>query len=348
VPWIAAAVGTLLKGPVAFVLVAVPLAVAATIAPTRPAWREVAVVRGGLVAALIVAALYVPMGLLDASYLAAFTATNLRRFGAESPHAAPAWSYLVWIPLLALPWTAVGAGALVAAARDPARRRLVLWPATIAVVLALPQGKLPTYALSAVAPLALAIGPALVRPGAGEDRTVRAGAWLLAGVVGAAAFAVPFVAGDYPVGVAGRAGLTLALLAAAGAVGWALVARRAWVPALLLAATLVLEPLAVRVVIPAVARLHSDRDTAAVVRSAEPAPVIAFAARMPSLVFYLGAPVVRTDDLAVVRDVWAQNGLAFLATGRRHFASIEGALGDRAHVWYATPRRRLYANRPRP
>jgi hypothetical protein len=187
-----------------------------------------------------------------------------------------------------------------------------------------------------------------VRPGAGDDRGIRAGAWLLAVVVAVAGSAVPFVARDYPVGAAGRAALVVALLAAAGAVEWALVKRRTWVPALVLAATLAVEALAVGLVLPAVARLHSDRDTAAVVRKAGPAPVIAFAARMPSLVFYLGAPVIRTDDLNVVRDLWAQDGTAFLATGRKHFAEIEGALGDRAHVWYATPRRRLYANHPPP
>jgi hypothetical protein len=78
------------------------------------------------------------------------------------------------------------------------------------------------------------------------------------------------------------------------------------------------------------------------------APVIAFAIRDPSLSFYLRAAILYTSDRDLVRDVFADPGLAFLVTSPAHFAEVEDALGDTAHVWHATCRRRLYANRPPP
>ena len=97
------------------------------------------------------------------------------------------------------------------------------------------------------------------------------------------------------------------------------------------------------------AALHSDRAFAQLIAATEhDAPVIAFAARAPSLVFYLERPVVNTDDPKVVRDLFDGAGAIFLVTGHRHFAFIERLLGERAHRWSETPRRRLYANRPPP
>jgi hypothetical protein len=118
------------------------------------------------------------------------------------------------------------------------------------------------------------------------------------------------------------------------------------VPAVALATVLVLYPALVHVVAPAVARVQSDRDAAALVAAAGSGPVLAFSALAPSLVFYLRAPVVWTEDTSLVRDLFARDEPVFLVTGRRHFARIEELLGDRAHVWHATRRRRLYANRP--
>ena len=71
----------------------------------RPAWRDLGLVRGGIVTGLIAAVLYVPVGLLDPTYLHTFAVTNLRRFTPESRHAAPVWYYLVWVPAMFFPWT---------------------------------------------------------------------------------------------------------------------------------------------------------------------------------------------------------------------------------------------------
>src|SRR5216684_8271792 len=75
VPYVAAGLGVLVKGPLAVLLVAGPLALAA-LGP-RPRVAELGLVRGTLAVVALGALLYVPAGLLDASYLSAFAATHV-------------------------------------------------------------------------------------------------------------------------------------------------------------------------------------------------------------------------------------------------------------------------------
>ena len=351
-PYVAAGLGTLVKGPVAAVLVLGPLALAALVRRPRPGAGEVGLGRGILLCCGVGALLYVPLGLLDRTYLTAFAATNLRRFGAASPHAAGIHFYFVWIPILLLPWTLLAGPAVVRAWRDPGRRALVVWAAFVPALLTLPRGKLATYALSALLPLALIVGPELARtalagPTAEEQPVLRAGGWLAAvALVGVASLAV--ATSVYPLAPLGRT------VVAAAALGWAAVLavllrgdRLAGVPLAVLGAMLTLYPLGVRLVAPAVAALHSTRDLARLAADAGPAPMIAFAVRDPSLTFYLRTPVIHTADMALVRDVFAADGAAFLVTSPRHFAEVEAGLGARAQIWHETRRRRLYSNRPR-
>jgi hypothetical protein len=139
-----------------------------------------------------------------------------------------------------------------------------------------------------------------------------------------------------------------ALALAAGMLGWAARRRAGLVPAAALAALLAVYPALVHLVAPGVARVQSDRDAAELVAAAGPAPVLAFSALAPSMAFYLRTPVIWTEDTSLVRDLFAKDEPAFLVTGRRHFGRIEELLGERAHVWHATRRRRLYGNRPPP
>lgn len=346
VPYVATGLGLLVKGPLAVLLVAGPLALAAIVQRPRPRVAELGMVRGTLAVVALGALLYVPVGLLDASYLSAFAATNVRRLGSESPHAGPIHYYLLWLPALLLPWALFVPGPLRRAARDPARRPLLLWAVFVPAVLTLARGKLATYALSALAPLALIVGTELASgPAAKERTTLRLGGALAALVLlagaGAALFAAP-----------GQLTLSVRVLLAGAGLGWAvgllLALRRErvdLVPAAVLGAVLTLYPLGVRGVAPAVAALHSDREAARLIAGAGAAPVVAFGIHDPSLTFYLRAPVIHTEDTRLVRDLFAGDGLAFLVTGRRHFAQVEQLLGAQAHLWLETPRRRLYANR---
>src|SRR5258705_421534 len=135
--------------------------------------------------------------------------------GSESPHAGPIHYYLLWLPALLLPWTLFVPGPLRRAARDPARRPLLLWAVFVPAVLTLARGKLATYALSALAPLALIVGTELAsEPAAKERTTLRLGGALAALVLlagaGAALFAAP-----------GHLTLSVRVLLAGAGLGWA-------------------------------------------------------------------------------------------------------------------------------
>src|SRR2546422_2140242 len=260
VPYVAAGLGLLVKGPLAVLLVAGPLALAAIVQRPRPRVAELGMGRGTLAVVALGALLYVPVGLLDASYLSAFAATNVRRLGSESPHAGPIHYYLLWLPALLLPWTLFAPGPLWRAARDPARRPLLLWAVFVPAVLTLARGKLATYALSALVPLALLVGTELANGPVAEDRTaLRAGGAL-------AALALLVGAGAALVVTRGPLALPAPGLLAPASLGWAigvlLVLRRERVhlgPAGGPGALLTLHPLAVRGVGPPVGALHSAR-----------------------------------------------------------------------------------------
>jgi len=354
IPYLAAAAGTLVKGPLAGVLTLGPLLLAVATARPRPSIRELGLGRGLLVAAIPVVAFWLAVGSLDRSYVAAFAATNVRRFDAASPHAGPPYYYLLWLPVLFLPWTLLAPRAVVDGARDPARRPLVLWAAFVPIVLTFARGKLATYALSALVPLALLVGPELARvlregPRAEEEGWLRAGAWIAVVLAAAGAVAAVVAGVRFPLPVVGSLALATVALAWSVALGralWTGATRR--VPALVLGAVVSVYVIASPAALPAIGRLHSDREAARLIAAAPSGPVVAFAARAPSLVFYLRAAVLRTEDLSFVADLFAHEEPVYLVAGYTHWDALERRLGARAHVWQSTSRRRLYANRPPP
>src|SRR5437867_4475546 len=242
--------------------------------------------------------------------LRGLAATNVRRLSAASPHAAPVWYYALWLPILFLPWTLLAPMALVHAARDPDRRALVAWAAFVPLVLTLAAGKLATYVLPALPALALVVGPELARvvarhPEATRTRVPQLSGWLGVLLLGVAAAAAAVAARSYPVPALGRAAFAAAALAWALALAIALSGHRQHaVPLALLGAVLTLHPVFVRFAAPAVSALHSDHAMAQLLAQAGPAPVIAFGSQAPSLVFYLGTPVVHTEDPRLVRDLF--------------------------------------------
>jgi 4-amino-4-deoxy-L-arabinose transferase-like glycosyltransferase len=353
-PWIAAGLGMLVKGPIALLLTIGPLALAWTLTRPRPRLGALRLIAGLTTTAAIAGLLYVPVALLDASYVRHFAETNVARLGAGAPHDSPLWYYVVWLPALLLPWTFFAPPTLARAARDPTRRALLAWAVFVPLVLTLARGKLATYALSALVPLALLVGPPLAAAAAGEvdagtARALRVAGWIGCMLLAAGAIGSVVAARFFPIGPAATIAVATAMAAAAGALAWTTRRRRAGlVPVAAVAAMLVLYPVLVHLVAPAVARVQSDRDAASLIAGAGPAPVLAFSALAPSLVFYLRSPLVWTEDPNLVRDLFARDEPVFLVTGRRHFGDIEALLGERAHVWHATRRRRLYANRPPP
>lgn len=353
-PYVAAAVATLIKGPLGAVLIFGPFALTALFRPPRPTWRELGLARGLAVASAMVATVWIPIWFFDPTYVAAFASTNIRRLGASSPHPAPVYYYLLWVPVLFLPWTLFALPALRRAASDPGRRPLLLWAAFVPAVLTLATGKLATYALSTLAPLGLLVGPDLARavlagPDPDDRLLFRAAGWLAAATLLGGTIAALLAGLWLPLPLIGR------LVLAAGTLVWAVALvgalrrdRPGLVPAVVLGATLSLYPVAVYWLAPALAALHSDRDAARVIANAGGAPVISWAAQAHSLTFYLGTPPVLSEDPDFVRDLWQKDALLFLITGRNHYTKIESLLGPKAHVWHTSGRRRLYANRPPP
>src|SRR5262249_20419987 len=160
---------------------------------------------------------------------------------------------------------------------------------------------------------------------ADEDRPVlRAVGWLTAGLLAVGGLAAPAVARTFPVPIGSR------LLLAAAGLAWgttlAMTMRRDRphaVPTVLLGALLTpcalpalshshsttLSPPALRPPPPAVSALRSDYDIARLIAGQDRAPVVSLSYRAPSLVFYLQAPVIHTEELQVVRDLFAGDGL---------------------------------------
>jgi 4-amino-4-deoxy-L-arabinose transferase-like glycosyltransferase len=347
-PFVAAGLGTLVKGPIAVVLTMGPLALAWALARPRPTPSAARLLAGFATTAAIAAALYGPMAQLDPSYVQHFVGTNVARLGANAPHAAPAWYYLAWLPALLLPWTLLAPAVLGGALREPAGRALVAWAVFVPAALTLARGKLATYALSGLVPLALLVGPPLARAvvDGADRRAIRVAGWIGGVLLAAGGVGVVVATRFFPIGAAATAAAAVALALAGGMLAWTARRRAGLVPAVALAAIVVVYAALVHLVGPGVARVRSDRDAAALVAAAGPAPVLAFSALAPSMVFYLRAPLVWTEDTDLVRELFAKEEPVFLLTTPRHFARIEELLGARAHVWHATPRRRLYGNRP--
>lgn len=352
VPYLLAALGTLVKGPIALALVGGPLALAVLVRPSRPTLREFGLIRGGLVVTAVIAALYLPVAVLDLDYVRHFVWTHVRRFGDQAPHAAPVWYYAVVLPILVLPWTFFAVAPLRRAARDPERRALLLWAVFVVVCMTFARGKLPTYVLSVLPPIALIVGPELAGAACTEKSgTLRSAGWLTLVVLAAGGSAVlllpVFAAVPFGGTTLALATVAIVLLGAAAGLAASLWRRcEAIIPLVVLGAMLAVYPLVVRFVMPAVAAVYSDREVARFIAGAGPSTVIAFKGQSSSLAFYLRGPVIETYDSRVVAELFARDEVVFLVTGRRHFAEIERLLGNQARRWHSSARRALYANRP--
>jgi hypothetical protein len=119
------------------------------------------------------------------------------------------------------------------------------------------------------------------------------------------------------------------------------------VPVVIAATAVAIHLASVRLLAPAVSRLHSDAALAAAMAAYPDAPVIAFDTQAASLAFYRRRPAGHTGSTADLGRLATDRAL-FVVVGARRGADVEAALGTRAHLWLATPRRRLYATIPPP
>lgn len=107
---------------------------------------------------------------------------NLERFnGPLEGHAGPWWTYLVVLPLLCLPWTALLVAVVWRVRRiwqDPESRLAVLWVGFVLVFFSISGTKLPHYVLYAMGPLAWLMAREAARAGTVLQGGVWAGLFL--------------------------------------------------------------------------------------------------------------------------------------------------------------------------
>lgn len=144
--------------------------------------------RYGLVAVLVAALISLPWVLsIHAQepdfWRFFFWHEHIRRFAAENAqHTRPWWFYLPILVVSSLPWAALLPGTLLQAWKDKRQAAtgfLLLWIILPLVFFSLSRGKLPTYIMPCLLPLAVLMGHALVeRINAGQGRGIRLNALL--------------------------------------------------------------------------------------------------------------------------------------------------------------------------
>lgn len=168
--YVATGLGTLVKGPVAAVLVGgatLPfLVVQGGWLAVRPAleWR------GMLLALLVALPWYALVAWRNPEFLHFFIVDqHIARYLWTTEHGEPIWFFLPVLPLALLPWTLLPVlnPSILWAARDPrtwspATRFLALWAAVVVVFFSLSTSKLLTYVLPAMPPLAILLARLIV------------------------------------------------------------------------------------------------------------------------------------------------------------------------------------------
>jgi 4-amino-4-deoxy-L-arabinose transferase-like glycosyltransferase len=210
------------------------------------------------------------------------------------------------------------------------------------------HGKLATYALPALPPLAIVVACA-VRALETAPAARRLAALGLATLVGALALAAPLVLqlDRAPWDALVAAGTAYLLLFPAAAITVALVW---WRRGLAGATSAIAACTAVGSVVfyaggaPLVSQVTSERGIADVITAHGEAPIVSYGVTPASLMFYVGRPVVRLDRPRALRQLLAEQPFAWIVTTPRHLEAIERVTP--VYPWLTTGRRVLYATHP--
>ena len=304
-----------------------------------------------LAGAVVAGPWYVAAGILDPTYLRVFLLQHhVGRFLGSAQialHPKPVWFY---IPVLIggfMPWTAALPAAVRAAWKQPHPDRsfCLTWAAGIFGFFSLSSGKLGTYILPCLPPLALVVGPYLADPG--ERRWLAGGWW---GVIGLCLATVPILLGLRVTGLNFvSVGTTLyALVLDPPAIAAMALLRRGRIDLVPIAIGIgILAGSAVfyRVAAPRISAWVSD---AQLVRSIpDPtAPVIAYQIRPASLLFYLGHPVPVVTKPARLAEMIEPDRLTFVVTSPKHIPELAAA--GTFYPWNTGARHVLFASQPPP
>jgi len=231
-----AALATLVKGPVGFILPALVLITFHVVNRTRDAIRRLLAPSNLLLFLVLVLPWFFGVALRrpDFPYYG-LVEESLHRFTSPQFHrSAPFWYYVPVIAAVCFPWSVLLPEAAWAAWRARARwtradRLLISWVVVVVVFFSISQSKLPGYVLTAVVALGALIARVLDlawdRPGGRASRLVVRGAIALTAIagLGAALLAVGNAApGGFPAALHLRGGDVQRLAPAGGALLWML------------------------------------------------------------------------------------------------------------------------------
>jgi 4-amino-4-deoxy-L-arabinose transferase-like glycosyltransferase len=330
-----AGVGVLVKGPVAAVLIGVPVLVAALyLRATGGPWGAPRVVLGASVASVVVAVWALPVAVLHPDYLYEFVWThNLRRYfvgDADMFHPEPFWYFLPVMFATMLPWGVLVPKALVRVREASAGERfLALFAVWVVVFFSASSGKLATYVLPAYPALAVLVAAHLERAACDPFESATDGRRLLRGVGFLFGFLVPASIVALFLEAPGFE-YTAFILLPISCVGLAIASGHfggdgtARALATRLSVATVATYLAMLVVLGnEVGKFTSDRDLALEASKPHyPRTTVVYRVRPFSYLFYLGRPVVYkrpdTEFLSAITD----SAGALVLTKERHLDSL--------------------------
>ena len=349
----AAGLGMLTKGLVAPLFIAsVPIVHAYVVGRRLPPMRAWGL---GIAAFLLVAApWYVAADLFDPSYLREFFLEHhLARFTSSGLafHGAPWWYYGPALGLMLFPWSALLPAALVATVRDrhPAVRYCLCWAGLIVGFFSCSNGKLATYILPALPPLAIITAHAIDGLAGATTATRRlacAGLVVLVVAVvvaGPAAMHIDHAPWDRLVAASARYLLVFPIAAAILLAVWkwrGLVAATNAAAACTVAIVLVFYAHAA----PLVSAVTSEQRLAGIIAAHAEAPIVGYGVTPASLMFYVGRPVVRLNRPRALRQLLEEQPFTWIVTSARHVDEI--ARTAPVYPWVTNGRHVLYATAP--
>ena len=304
------ALGTLAKGPVAILIPGSAVILWLALHPSRNRIRQLL---GDPIAWTLLLGLSLPWYAYawwrhGSAFIEGFIIRhNLERFGGTlEGHSGPWWTYLVVLPLLCLPWTAVLLSVALRVRhiwREPDCRFALLWAGFVLLFFSFSGTKLPHYVLYALGPLSWL----MAREAANAGRWLRVGIWLGLAVWLAGAAWIPAIgpklAGNSSdllvralVGGAPASPDAGAVLAVAGAAlaGCAVAAGGLWMR-VALGASVVMAVLVFHTLPWAGEALQGPVRRAAWAARGDPGPVYQWHVHWPSVGFYSGRAVPKGE-----------------------------------------------------
>jgi 4-amino-4-deoxy-L-arabinose transferase len=271
--------------------------------------------------------------------------------GGTTFHAGPWWYYAPALALMLFPWSLFLPATLVSerGRRDAGSILCLCWAGAVIGVFSLSHGKLATYILPALPPLAMLTARAVQSVRTPTERRLTAGALVLLVVVFLAAMPAALAIRHERWSVVVAAVRPHLLLFPASAV---LVTAWWWRRGIAMATTLI-APLAVLAalvfyvdVAPAVSRMASEQDIARAIVQRPDAPIVSFEVTPASLMFYVERPILRVSRTGPLRRVLAEQPFTWIVTSPRHVDELSRVAT--VYPWVTTGRHVLYATAPPP